>query len=271
MKRLILAAFALTLMAPTAGCDKKKDLDPAEAEAKFQRELEEAAARVRNNKLEDAGKIYSRLIEERPEDGAVLAGIGTLEFQQGKLDLAETHLKAAIGKAGDDPATHFTLGEVLSHSKRYEEAAGAYAKAFELDAENSDFGIATGYALVKAGKYAEAQPVLEQVAELDPQVLTPENVGVYTLLGDALRGQDKLDPALKTYMKAQTTYSSDKMARAGAAFVYEAKDDIPHALSEWSAYIQRDCCSDYSRTVAQKKIMELKAAPEGEPEGDAAG
>ena len=72
-------------------------------------------------------------------------------------------------------------------------------------------------------------------------------------------------------MKAQSTYGSDKMARAGAAFVYEDKEDIKHALDEWSAYIQRDCCSDYSRTVAQKKIMELKAeAPPEEGEGGAA-
>jgi predicted negative regulator of RcsB-dependent stress response len=80
---------------------------------------------------------------------------------------------------------------------------------------------------------------------------------VHTELGDVLRQTDRLDEALKTYMKAQSTYQSDKMARAGAAMVYEEKGDVRHALDEWSAYIRMDCCSEYSNDVAKKKVMEL--------------
>jgi hypothetical protein len=48
------------------------------------------------------------------------------------------------------------------------------------------------------------------------------------------------------------------MARAGAAFIYEAKGENALALNEWSAYIRMDCCSPYSNDVAKKKIMELQ-------------
>ena len=98
-----------------------------------------------------------------------------------------------------------------------------------------------------------------KVAELDPRAPS-----VNTELGDALREQDKLDDALKHYMKAQNVNRSDKRAHAGAAMVYEKKGDNKHALDEWSSYIQMDCCSDFSKTVAQKKIESLKVDHGGE-------
>ena len=68
----------------------------------------------------------------------------------------------------------------------------------------------------------------------------------------------KLDAALKAYLKAQSKYASDKMAFAGAAFVYEAKGQDSKALDEWSRYIQRDCCSEYSQNVAKPKLEALR-------------
>jgi hypothetical protein len=71
-------------------------------------------------------------------------------------------------------------------------------------------------------------------------------------------------------MKAQNTYASDRMARAGAALVYESKGDIKHALDEWSAYIRMDCCSEYSNTVAKQKIQQLKLPDAPPAAGEAA-
>lgn len=246
------------------GCDAPKELTQEEKDAKFKRELEDADARIRNNKAAEAKKILTRLLEERPDDPTATALMGKVAYQQSNYAEAEGLLKKATAAKGDDPEIHFMLGEVLRHAKKPGEAAPEYRKAFELDPEKSEYGMPLGEALLAAGQAEEAEKVLREVADLDPKAINEARTGINTLIGDALRAQEKLDPALASYMKAQTVYQSDKMAFAGAAFVYESKKDVKHALDEWSAYIQRDCCSEYSKTVAQKKITELKLPADGE-------
>ena len=116
--------------------------------------------------------------------------------------------------------------------------------------------------------------VRELVDHLEVQALgnlDPNIHFVWTEIGDCVREQNRMDEALKLYMKAQNTYASDRMARAGAALVYESKGDIKHALDEWSAYIRMDCCSEYSNTVAKQKIQQLKLPvdPAADPAGTA--
>jgi tetratricopeptide (TPR) repeat protein len=264
--RMPLLSLLLAAALLGGACDDKKEVDPAERHAQLMTQLENAEVRLRNNKLSDAEEIITRVLGELPEDPRALTDMGRLRFQQGKHKEAEEFLDKSIAAKGDEPEAHFLRGQVLKHTERWAEAAASFQKAFELAPDRSEFGLQAGESLNKAEKYAEAEAVLQQVADLDPQSFDENNVGVHTHLADALRGQNKLDEALKMYMKAQNTWDSDKMARAGAAFVYEAKNDPAHAIAEWSAYIQRDAFSEYSKTVAQKKIMELKVPPTEIPE-----
>ncbi len=267
MFRNPVASLVLVTALAAAACDDKKEVDPAERQAQLMSQLDNAETRLRNNKLADAEQITQRVLNELPGDARALLVMGKLRFQQTNLEEAEAYLDKSIAAKGDDAEAHFMRGQVLKHGERWAESAESFKKAFELDRERSDFGMQAGEMLNKAEKYAEAEALLREVADLDPQAFDENNVGVHTHLADALRGQNKLDEALKMYMKAQNTWESDKMARAGAAFVYEAKNDPAGAIAEWSAYIQRDAFSEYSKTVAQKKIMELKAPPPEIPEG----
>jgi tetratricopeptide (TPR) repeat protein len=260
--RLALALLAALLLAPA--CNRgNKELTPEEAAAKLASDLEEAGARLRNNKPKDAEKIYTRILEESPGHVEALAGLAKVRFGEHQFDEAEKLLLEAIAKKGDDPDMHFTLGQVRQNVEgRAAEAAEAYGKAYALVPDNSDYGLHYGRELKKAGKFDEAEGVLRKVAELDPKAQF-----VFTELGDVLREKNQLDESLKTYMKAQNTYPSNRDAFAGAALVYEAKGDNANALDEWSTYIRMDCCSEFSKTVAQKKIETLKVDHGGgEPE-----
>jgi tetratricopeptide (TPR) repeat protein len=250
--RLYPALLAALLLVPA--CDRgPKELSPEEAAAKLTSDLEEARARLRNNKPEDAEKIFARILEQSPGHPEALAGLGKVRLAQEQYGEAEKLLSEAMAKRGDDPDIHFTLGQVRQLAGRPAEAAEAYGKAFALVADNSSYGLHYGRELKKAGKLDEAEAALRQVAELDPKAQF-----VFTELGDVLREKNQLDDALKTYMKAQNTYPSNKEAFAGAALTYEAKGDNKNALDEWSTYITMDCCSDFSKTVAQKKIETLE-------------
>lgn len=263
MTRTVRWPFALFLLAaPSIGCGEKKE-DP-DAAAKIARELEEAQTRLRNDKVKDAEKLFSRVLEQQPDNADAIAGMGRVRWEQKKLDEAESFLAKAAATKTDDADLHATLGAVYAQKGKHEEAAEAYGVAFTLDAEKGDYGLAYGRELKLTKQYDKAEEVLRKVAEIDPMARF-----VHTELADVLRETDRLDEALKTYMKAQSTYQSDKMARAGAAFVYEAKGDNKHALDEWSAYIRMDCCSEYSNDVAKKKMVELEVAPDAGEAADA--
>jgi tetratricopeptide (TPR) repeat protein len=252
-----------------AGCAKKDELTPEQRHQQLMEQLDHAEVRLRNNKLGDAEEIFARVLQEIPGDARALLGMGKLRFQQEDLEAAEQFLDKAIAADPEVADGHFMKGQVLKHRDHFDEAAAAFAEAFRLAPERSEYGLQAGAALNEAEKYGDAENILRRVADLDPEAFDEHNTGVHTHLADALRGQDKLDEALKTYMKAQNIYNSDKMARAGAALVYEAKKDNKHAIDEWSAYIQRDCCSEYSNNVAKKKIMELEVErPDVLEEGD---
>jgi tetratricopeptide (TPR) repeat protein len=249
--RLLLAAVPFFLPA----CKNEPKVDPAEVEAKLKKDLTEASTRARNNKTKDAEAIWTRVLEEHPNQPDALAGLAKLRFSDGKVDESLAMVDKSIAAKEDNAAAHSLRGEILARLERHEDSAGAYGRAFELEPDKSEHGLPYGRELKLAKKYAEAEKVLVQVGELDPMAQF-----VFTELGDAQRFQNRQDEALKTYMKALRTYASDKMAHAGAAQVYEAKGDVNHALDEWSAYVRMDCCSPYSVEVAKVKIVELQKA-----------
>ncbi len=255
------ALLVALLLVPA--CDDKKEA-PLDVPAK----LEEAAARLRNNKLADAEKLYLRVLEADPANGEALGGMGRVRLEEKNYADAEILFGKALAKRADDAKLHALLAETYQLTDRHAEAAKSYGKAFELDRENSSYGLAQGRELNRSKQFVAAETVLREVAELDSKAQF-----VFTELGDSLREQKKLPEALSTYMKAQNTYRSDKMAFAGAAFVYEAQGDNAHALDEWSMYIRMDCCSDFSKGVAQKKVetLEVANAQPAAPDDGAAG
>lgn len=268
-----LAPVLLAALMLVPGCDNKKELTPEEVAAKLESDLEEAAARVRNNKLEDAEKIYLRILETHADHPKAVGGLGKVRLEEKKYAEAEKLLAQAVAALPEDARLQALLGQARMLQDKFAEAAEAYGQAFALDSENSEFGLSYGRQLKKAGNFAKAEEILRKVGELDPKAQF-----VWTELGDALREQKKHDEALRTYMKAQNTYRSDKMAHAGAAMAYEALGDNKHALDEWAAYITMDCCSEFSKTVAQHKIETLgeggapsdggeEPAPDGEQAG----
>lgn len=253
MRVSALATMLVVLLA--AGCNEPPKVDPAEAQAKLTADLKAAAAWTRNHKHKDAEKVYNQILANAADQPEALAGLARIRFSDAQHDEALVLIDKSIAAKGDDPTTHALRGEILARKEQHAEAAAAFGKAFSLAPEKSEYGLPHGVQLRLANQLEASEKVLREVADLDPMAQF-----VYTELGEVLRAQNRSDEALKTYMKALSTYASDKMAHAGAAQIYEAKGDIDHALNEWSTYVRMDCCSKYSTDVAKKKIVELQAA-----------
>lgn len=250
--------LSLSLAAPAtvlSACSDKSALSPEDQAAQNKADLANGAARVRDEKYDDAESMFARVLANDPENVEALAGMGRVKLGQKKFDEAVSLLERAGAKKPDDGPLQASLGEVYAKLERHMDAATAYGLAFKADPNNGNLGIAQGHALQKAKQLDQAEAVLREVAKNDPQAEY-----VYTELGDVLRAQGKLDQALHSYMKALIEHVGDEKAHAGAAEVYELQQNRSKAIDEWSTYIRMDCCSEYSNNVAKKRIKALQDA-----------
>lgn len=252
--------IALSGLLLLPACEQEKQVDPVAEAAAMKKRLGAAREFLKEDKFDHARAIYEGVLAGEPNHPESLWGMGRLAYEDSNYDKALELLEKAVAGAPDKAEFHATLGEVAFNHKKFPRSATAYGKAFALDEGNGDYGIGQAKALKQAKKFDEAEKVLRVVVEEDVQAEF-----VYTELGEVLLALDRQDDALRAYMKAQTIHPADTKARAGAALVYEAKGDTKHALDEWSAYIRMDCCSDYSKNVARKKMLTLK---QGSGEGD---
>src|SRR5690606_983938 len=117
-------------------------------------------------KVKDAEKIYTRILEQQPDNAQALAGLGKVRFEQGNNAEAEKLLRKSVELAVDVPENHATLGRVYEQMKNSPEAAKAFGRAFELDREKSEYGLPYGIHLKESGQYDEAEKILREVAEL---------------------------------------------------------------------------------------------------------
>lgn len=249
---ILAAASVVTTSLVMTGCEKK-GLTPEEQAAKNKEDLTNGAARVRDEKYDEADAMFARVLAVEPENAEALAGMGRVRLGQRNFDEAVTLLERAAAKTPEDGPLQASLGEVYGKLDRHAESAAAYGAAFKADPNNGNLGIAQSHALMKAKQLEQAEAVLREVVKVDPQAEY-----VYTDLGDALRLQGKLDEALKSYMKALIEHVGDKKAHAGAAEVYELQNNRAKAIDEWSTYIRMDCCSEFTNTVAKKRIAALQ-------------
>lgn len=252
-RRALALSVALGVLAAGPAC--KDDVDPEAQAAALAAKLEEADARLKNDKVQDAERLYLSILKEHPEHPGAEYGLAKVRYFEKSYGDAEALFAKVAQHQAENPDYHYYRGHNYELQGKLAEAAESYKTAFGLDDNRSEFGQSYGRMLKKQEQWAEAEQVFRRVAEIDPMA-----VFVNTDVADCLREQGKLDEALKTYMKALTANASDKMAHAGAALVYEAQGNPARAMDEWSTYIRMDCCSEYSANVAKKKVEELQAA-----------
>lgn len=217
--------------------------------------VEQATALVTKNELTEAAALYDKALKAAPDHADAAAGLARVHLAQDNPKEAARLFAIATPHLEDDAGLWRDLGDTRARLKQYAESVTAYAKAHTLAPDDLDIALAHGRAVRLSGKPEDAIALLEAVADADPKAKY-----VYTELGDAQREAGKLDAALKSYMRGQAQYRSDKEALAGAALVYEAKGDKTRAIDQWSSYVRMDCCSTFAQDVALEKIKALGEA-----------
>jgi tetratricopeptide (TPR) repeat protein len=101
--------------------------------------------------------------------------MGTLDVQQGELDLAESHLKRAISLKPDFAEAYANLGTLYDNTRRFSEAISPLEKAVSLDPQNPIYHYNLGLAYAKSNRLEEAKEEFQQSLKIEPDFKEAES------------------------------------------------------------------------------------------------
>jgi tetratricopeptide (TPR) repeat protein len=115
-----------------------------------------------------AADDYQRILQHDENNGLALANLATIEMEQGRLEDAEKHIKAAVVQSPDDAYNLSTLGHLEFLREKYDEAIDALSRAARLDPRNPEIQNYLGVTLSHKGLRKQAETALRKAIQLDP-------------------------------------------------------------------------------------------------------
>jgi tetratricopeptide (TPR) repeat protein len=111
---------------------------------------------------------YLKILRRDENNGLVLANLAAIEMEQGKLDDAEKHIKAAVAQSPDDAYNLSTLGHLEFMRAKYDDALEALGRAAKLDPQNPEIQNYLGLTLAHKGLRAQAETAFRMAIQMDP-------------------------------------------------------------------------------------------------------
>ncbi|MFS8117077.1 MAG: tetratricopeptide repeat-containing sulfotransferase family protein [Microcoleus sp.] len=168
--------------------------------------------------------LYNILLTILPDCAEVSAELEQLLKQQEKCVSTLASARATVAQKPDDCWSYYNLGAVLSHQKKWDEAATSFLKAIEI---NPDipwwFYYNLWEVLVKENKLDEVENLYREVIEAKPEAFWP-----YLNLGEVLTRQGKIEEAIYCYQTAsyQQTLVSIFIKNTGNMPVIKTTDTV---------------------------------------------
>lgn len=120
------------------------------------------------HEYDQAEADYQKILDRDQNNGLALANLATIELQQGKLEAAEKHIRAALAQSPDDAYNLATLGEVEFRQEKYDAALDSLSQAAKIDPNNPEIQNYLGGVLSHKGLRAQAETALRKAIEINP-------------------------------------------------------------------------------------------------------
>lgn len=147
--------------------------------------------------LDDAERIYRKLLGSQPDNPAVLHFLGVLCHQKGNVAEAIACFEKSLTQNPNATDTHFNLGVALHQQGKFEEAVDAYRQSIALEPVNVGPYYNLGNALQELERFEEAAGAYETFLEREP-----ENVAARYNLGLAHMHAHHYEAAIAAYRAA---------------------------------------------------------------------
>jgi tetratricopeptide (TPR) repeat protein len=122
-----------------------------------------------------AEEDYEKILQHDENNSLVLGNLAAIEMEQGKLDDAEKHIKAAMVQSPDDAYNLSTFGYLKFRQEKYDEAFDALSRAAKLDPQNPEIENYLGVTLSHKGLRVQAETALRKAIQLDPNYAAAHN------------------------------------------------------------------------------------------------
>ncbi len=118
---------------------------------------------------------YAKILDRDQNNGIALANLATIEMQQGKLEDAEKHIRAALVQSPDDAYNLATLGYLKFQQAKYDDALNALSRAAQIDPNNPEIQNYLGVTLSHKGQRKAAETALRRAIQLSPNYAPAHN------------------------------------------------------------------------------------------------
>jgi len=214
MNRTLIAFLFLLLVPHNAAAQS----DP------FVKKLEQAAAFIVDNRLDEAEKNIQALLRTAPNNAAALDLLGTIRAKQGRLDDAETLFTRAVRADNQLIGAHMNLAYLYLLKGMPDKTAIELRAVLRLDPDNADATYKFAWLLLSQARYDECITFIERAGQ--SRALT---VPMLVVLGDAYFKKGNFDQAEKSYLAA-LAQQDNADALLGLARVSQAKSNATASL-----------------------------------------
>tara|TARA_B100000035_G_scaffold209093_1_gene178793 strand:- start:54 stop:2009 length:1956 start_codon:yes stop_codon:yes gene_type:complete len=188
-----------------------------------------------SGRIEEAQKIYVKLLKIYKKNHTLYYLIGTTYLQLKKQDLAIKYFKLSLKYNSNFPDTFNNLGVALAENKEHKEALTNYNKAIELKQDYIDAYLNRGISLNKLKKYEEAIKDFDLVIDKEP-----ENAKAFNNLGNVFKGLKKFDKAIYFYDKAIKINDNFLEAISNKADVLDSQKKFRQSLIELNKIYKKE-------------------------------
>lgn len=153
--------------------------------------ITEAVALQSRGRIEEAARVYERVLKLDSGVFPALHNLGVIRIQQGRPDAARPLLRKAVNRDPGSADAHNNLGNALQMLGAHAEAVGRYEKALRLKPDHAGAlgNLAIAYQAI--GRRDEAVRLFERAC-----AAAPESAGAWLNLARSLRSLDRNEEAL---------------------------------------------------------------------------
>lgn len=200
--------------------------------------------------IAQARQIYESVLVTDPNHFDARHLLGVTYLQTNDLELARTHIQAALNIHPASAAAHSNLGRVWHESKAYEKAVASYDQAIALKPDFAEAHYNKGNALREL-KQMEAANACYQAAI----ALKPNYAEAYQNLGVIAQEQRHLAQAVAYYDQAIALQPTHAQARSNRGVALKAMHRIEEALKSFDLAISVN--PNYAQAYWNKAITLL--------------
>jgi protein O-GlcNAc transferase len=217
-----------------------------------------ACASFNTGNLEDAERLYKKILRAQPKHPGALNLLGVLLTRTDRNEEAERYIRSALDINVRSDATQYNYGIVLKKLKRLPEALKAFNTALALNADVADTWNNRGTVLNDLARFEEALSDFDQAI-----ARKPDFVDAFYNRGNALRNLKRYQAAVESYGKAIRLNPRHSGAYNNRGTVYLKLKLFERALADFDRAIalKPDAAEHYvGRGVVFKHLMQLDKA-----------